>query len=113
VDAAGQAHRRHRSRLISTPGAHELTTFRDDQPPSGASAWVDGAQPMPAPFIVAADPAWPEQFAALATAIGSALGSRASAVEHVGSTAVPGLAAKPVIDIDLTVADPGANRSAG
>jgi GrpB-like predicted nucleotidyltransferase (UPF0157 family) len=61
---------------------------------------------MPAPFIVAADPAWPEQFAALATAIGSALGSRATAVEHVGSTAVPGLAAKPVIDIDLTVADP-------
>jgi GrpB-like predicted nucleotidyltransferase (UPF0157 family) len=83
VDAAGQAHRRHRSRLISAPGAHELTTFR------------------------------PEQFAALATAIGSALGSRATAVEHVGSTAVPGLAAKPVIDIDLTVADPGANRSAG
>jgi len=28
-------------------------------------------------------------------------------LEHVGSTAVPGLAAKPIIDIDLTVADPG------
>ena len=28
-------------------------------------------------------------------------------LEHVGSTSVPGLAAKPVIDIDLTVADPG------
>lgn len=28
-------------------------------------------------------------------------------LEHVGSTSVPGLAARPVIDIDLTVADPG------
>jgi GrpB-like predicted nucleotidyltransferase (UPF0157 family) len=31
-------------------------------------------------------------------------------LEHVGSTSVPGLAAKPVIDIDLTVADPGRER---
>lgn len=35
-----------------------------------------------------------------------ALGMRALRVEHVGSTAVPGLAAKPVLDLDLTVADP-------
>jgi GrpB-like predicted nucleotidyltransferase (UPF0157 family) len=31
-------------------------------------------------------------------------------LDHVGSTSVPGLAAKPVIDIDLTVADPGRER---
>jgi len=31
-------------------------------------------------------------------------------LEHVGSTAVPGLAAKPIIDVDLTVADPGRER---
>lgn len=42
----------------------------------------------------------------LADRIRSALGWRALQVEHVGSTSVPGLPAKPVIDVDLTVADP-------
>ena len=39
--------------------------------------------------------------------INAALGDSALSVEHVGSTAVPGLPAKPVIDIDLTVAESG------
>ncbi|MBV9101808.1 MAG: GrpB family protein [Candidatus Dormibacteraeota bacterium] len=51
------------------------------------------------------DPAWPAQFLAHAERIREALGARALAVEHAGSTAVPGLAAKPVIDIVLSVAD--------
>jgi GrpB-like predicted nucleotidyltransferase (UPF0157 family) len=51
------------------------------------------------------DPAWPVQFAREAQRIRAALGSRALQVEHVGSTAVPGLAAKPIIDIVLTVRD--------
>ena len=51
------------------------------------------------------DRAWPEQFEEIAAQIGSALGMRALSIEHVGSTAVPGLPAKPIIDIDLTVAD--------
>lgn len=55
--------------------------------------------------VVDYDPAWPELFAAEAAKIRQVLGSAALAVEHVGSTAVPGLAAKPVIDINLTVAD--------
>ena len=46
------------------------------------------------------DPRWPGRFAAEAARITAALG-----IEHVGSTAVPGLAAKPVIDILLVVAD--------
>jgi GrpB-like predicted nucleotidyltransferase (UPF0157 family) len=44
-------------------------------------------------------------FAAEATNIRRALGSRALQVEHVGSTSVPGLAAKPIVDVLLVVAD--------
>ena len=55
--------------------------------------------------VVPADPAWPAQFAELRDRIRAALGDAALSIEHVGSTAVPGLPAKPVIDIDLTVAD--------
>ena len=53
------------------------------------------------------DPAWPAHYAALAARVRGALSWRALVLEHVGCTSVPGLAAKPVIDIDLTVADPG------
>lgn len=56
--------------------------------------------------IVEPDPAWPAAFEAVASKIREALGEHALAVEHVGSTSVPGLPAKPVIDIDLIVADP-------
>ncbi|MBQ1014378.1 GrpB family protein [Micromonospora sp. M51] len=51
------------------------------------------------------DPAWAQRFAAVRTSIVEALGDVALGVEHVGSTAVPGLAAKPIIDVDLTVED--------
>jgi GrpB-like predicted nucleotidyltransferase (UPF0157 family) len=47
----------------------------------------------------------------LAEGIANALGDGALAIEHVGSTSVPGLAAKPVIDIDLTVADSRAEET--
>jgi len=49
------------------------------------------------------DPAWPSAFEAEARRIASALGSAAVRIDHVGSTAVPGLAAKPVIDIQVSV----------
>jgi GrpB-like predicted nucleotidyltransferase (UPF0157 family) len=51
------------------------------------------------------DPRWPELFAAEQAQLAAALGRRALAIEHIGSTAVPGLSAKPVIDILVTVAD--------
>jgi GrpB-like predicted nucleotidyltransferase (UPF0157 family) len=54
------------------------------------------------------DPGWPERYRAAEARIRAALGERALAVEHVGSTAVPGLAAKDRVDIDLIVADPAA-----
>jgi GrpB-like predicted nucleotidyltransferase (UPF0157 family) len=46
------------------------------------------------------DPQWPQQFEILRSRIASVLGDLTIRIEHVGSTAVPGLAAKPVIDID-------------
>ncbi len=55
--------------------------------------------------VVRYDEHWPQAFAELQALIVAALGPLALAVEHVGSTAVPGLAAKPVIDVDLTVPD--------
>ncbi|CAN5712308.1 hypothetical protein BH23CHL7_BH23CHL7_21770 [soil metagenome] len=51
------------------------------------------------------DPAWPAAFERLAGLIGAALDDRALRIEHVGSTSVPGLPAKPRIDIVLAVAD--------
>jgi GrpB-like predicted nucleotidyltransferase (UPF0157 family) len=55
--------------------------------------------------IVDYDPRWPELFAREAARIRSLLGSQALHIEHAGSTSVPGLAAKPVIDLILVVAD--------
>ena len=51
------------------------------------------------------DPGWPRLFEREAERIRGVLGGRALLVEHAGSTSVPGLAAKPVIDIVLAVAD--------
>jgi GrpB-like predicted nucleotidyltransferase (UPF0157 family) len=62
--------------------------------------------PLSEPIVLAEyDPAWPELFRREADRIRAALGERAQRIEHVGSTAVPGLAAKPIIDIVLVVAD--------
>jgi GrpB-like predicted nucleotidyltransferase (UPF0157 family) len=52
------------------------------------------------------DPSWPVVFSKLATAVKSALGSLVVAIEHIGSTAVPGLAAKPIIDLDVVLHRP-------
>jgi GrpB-like predicted nucleotidyltransferase (UPF0157 family) len=56
--------------------------------------------------VVPYDPAWPARFEQLRALLAPALGEVAVAIEHVGSTSVPGLAAKPVIDIDVVVASP-------
>lgn len=56
--------------------------------------------------VLPADPAWPQHFAAEAEAIRTALALPGLGIEHVGSTAVPGLDAKPIIDI-LLLPPPG------
>lgn len=53
--------------------------------------------------LVASQPDWPERFAREAERLRAALGDGRLRLEHVGSTSVPGLAAKDVIDIQLSV----------
>jgi GrpB-like predicted nucleotidyltransferase (UPF0157 family)/quercetin dioxygenase-like cupin family protein len=50
------------------------------------------------------DPVWREWFAALVAFVWPAVGEVAIRIDHVGSTAVPGLAAKPIVDLDVVVA---------
>jgi len=56
-------------------------------------------------LLVDYNPRWPELFRREADRILAVLETRALRIEHTGSTAVPGLAAKPIIDITLAVAD--------
>jgi GrpB-like predicted nucleotidyltransferase (UPF0157 family) len=67
---------------------------------------VGELNPLSKPIcLVDYDPEWPERFRNEATRIRTAIGEHALCIEHVGSTAVPSLPAKPIIDILLVVAD--------
>jgi GrpB-like predicted nucleotidyltransferase (UPF0157 family) len=57
------------------------------------------------PIVVAAyDPAWPARFSEIHSYVWPAVSGLALRIDHVGSTAVAGLAAKPIIDMDIVVA---------
>jgi GrpB-like predicted nucleotidyltransferase (UPF0157 family) len=86
------------------PRAEEITRHHDPDPDE--DPWVLGPPQPETVSIVAYDPQWPRQFETLAAEIRDALGAAALDIDHVGSTSVGGLAAKNIIDIDLTVADP-------
>jgi GrpB-like predicted nucleotidyltransferase (UPF0157 family) len=81
----------------------------DEQPRSEQeirAAYVPGAKPSRGPIALAEyDAAWPDSFQREAERIRAALGGHIVLLEHVGSTSVPGLAAKPIIDIVLAVPD--------
>jgi len=86
------------------PRPEELTKHWD--PPADHDPWV-GEATKPGPIlIVDYDATWPSQYKRVAAHIRAALGDAVLAIEHVGSTSIPGLAAKPIIDIDLTLPDP-------
>jgi GrpB-like predicted nucleotidyltransferase (UPF0157 family) len=53
--------------------------------------------------LVPADPRWPERFEEERAKIAAALGTKAIRIDHIGSTSIPGIVAKPIIDIDLSV----------
>jgi GrpB-like predicted nucleotidyltransferase (UPF0157 family) len=56
--------------------------------------------------VIDYDPTWPTAYARHHARIEQAIGDRIRLIEHVGSTAVPGLAAKPIIDVVVVVDDP-------
>jgi GrpB-like predicted nucleotidyltransferase (UPF0157 family) len=91
------------------PSSEDITRHSDVDP--AGVTWI-ADRPVARPIeVVDPSPSWPADFAALAGRIRDALGHRVVALDHVGSTSVPGLPAKPIIDIDLTVADAGDEAS--
>lgn len=93
-----------RSYLGRVPTYEEITRHHDSDP--SEDPWVNGPPPPEPVTIVPYNVAWPRRYQALSAEIRTALGDAVLGIEHVGSTAVEGLAGKDVIDIDLTVADP-------
>jgi GrpB-like predicted nucleotidyltransferase (UPF0157 family)/predicted enzyme related to lactoylglutathione lyase len=99
---------------LDGPGPLHLTVFADarDEAPRRDEAELMVGRVVPpdrvdAPvLLVEPDPSWPAVAAARIADIRAALGDRVLLLEHVGSTSVPGLAAKPVIDLVLAVRDP-------
>jgi GrpB-like predicted nucleotidyltransferase (UPF0157 family) len=95
--------------MAETPDAtsHEPTTW--------AEIWVGAiGEPSRAdgPIHLADyDPEWPARYEREAARIRSLLGDRVRLLEHVGSTSIPGIAAKPIIDIDLAVPDSAHERA--
>jgi GrpB-like predicted nucleotidyltransferase (UPF0157 family) len=71
------------------------------------AAWVTEPPRLDGPVRLAEyDPAWPALFDREAARIRQVLGGRVELLEHIGSTSVPGLAAKPIVDILLVVTNP-------
>jgi GrpB-like predicted nucleotidyltransferase (UPF0157 family) len=82
-----------RQRLLGTPEQDATRLVRE--PPKG---WR--------PIVVEdPDPAWADRYATVAAALRGALRDLVLGLEHVGSTSVPDLAAKAIVDVDLTIAD--------
>jgi GrpB-like predicted nucleotidyltransferase (UPF0157 family) len=71
-----------------------------------ARVTIGGPRPLDAPIEISEyDPRWPEWYEREEARIRAALGERVVRIEHVGSTSVPDLPAKPIVDIALEVPD--------
>lgn len=90
------------------------TGSADDLRQRAVALWHDRVAPFAAnldagvhaaaePVLVTADPTWPEQATRIVKRLDTACGHRAVRIDHIGSTAVPGLDAKDVIDVQVTV----------
>lgn len=75
------------------------------------SFFVNGIPPIEIVEIIEYNTLWPKIYEEIAISIQNKIGSVVLKIDHVGSTAVPGLSAKPWIDIDLTILDPTDEKS--
>lgn len=91
----------------ATPSRTPMVSDADLQAVTVGELAVHGTTVFLAPY----DPTWPALFAREATRVRAALGLRVRLLEHVGSTSVPGLSAKPVIDMVLAVPDSSDERA--
>jgi GrpB-like predicted nucleotidyltransferase (UPF0157 family) len=88
--------------MSAAEGSETKTTTEEEM----RAYTIGELRPLAAPIVVSDyDPAWPVAFAREAARIRAILGSTVELLEHAGSTSVPGLPAKPVIDIVLAVPD--------
>src|SRR4030095_15038477 len=87
--------------LVHTTSPEKRTVMADEPLETGLIGGVEKREIR----IVDYDEDWPKKFETHARIIADALGSSALRVEHIGSTSVPGLAAKPIIDILVVVSD--------
>lgn len=83
-----------------------LLDLRQPEVPDGESPWREGFGPGRDLTIAPPDPRWADDFTWLRDLVAGALGSTALSIEHVGSTSVPDLAAKPIVDVCVVVPDP-------
>src|ERR1051325_5081735 len=87
------------------PSNDAIPRHHDD--PVGADPYLPGRRPARSPIrIVEYQERWPADFDRVAARVREALRAAVVQPAHVGSTSVPGLPAKPVIDVDLVVVDP-------
>lgn len=92
------------NKVVSTSALNKITTFEDGDP--NETPWVAGQPRAELIEVQPYDANWPVLYQRLSQEILVALGGKALTIAHVGSTAVLGLPAKPVIDIDVLVEDP-------
>ena len=115
LDALRDAHRTTRwiRRRVGSSGDAE-----SDGPPLIATVMQPTHSPHSGVVVVPYDPRWPLEFECASSEVSVAMGAVVMAVHHIGSTSIPGLLAKPVIDMlaevsDLSAVDQQATVMAG
>ena len=97
--------------ILDNTGAPEVVSgaaerlYQERLAPMEANLRTGSPPPRDGPRLTESDPAWAAQAARLVQRLSAAAGESALRVDHIGSTSVPGLAAKDVLDVQIVVAD--------